>query len=41
MSTKENQLIKRLGIDISNNQANNTASRISVGTDSNDFAITF
>jgi cell division protein FtsZ len=26
---------KRLGIDISNNQANNTASRISVGTDSN------
>ena len=26
---------KRLGIDISNNQANNSASRISVGTDSN------
>jgi cell division protein FtsZ len=26
---------KRLGIDISNNQANNTNSRISVGTDSN------
>jgi cell division protein FtsZ len=27
---------KRLGIDISNNQANNSNSRISVGTDSND-----
>jgi cell division protein FtsZ len=39
MSTKENQLIKRLGIDISNNQANNTNSRISVGTDSNDLQL--
>jgi cell division protein FtsZ len=34
MSTKE-PAYKRLGIEISNTQSNNTNSRISVGTDSN------
>jgi cell division protein FtsZ len=35
MSNEKEPAYKRLGIEISNTQSNNTNSRISVGTDSN------